>query len=195
MKRAISVEQYIEENSQWSEELGLLRSILTSTELKEDVKWGAPIYTINGKNVVGMGSFKSYVGLWFHQGVFLKDPAGKLINANEGVTRGLRQWRFQSKEEMDPALIRAYVEEAIRNQKAGKEIKPEKKQLEIPPEMENAMKKDAKLRQRFEAFTPGRQREFAEYVASAKREETRISRMEKIAPMIMEGMGLNDKYR
>jgi uncharacterized protein YdeI (YjbR/CyaY-like superfamily) len=58
----------------WVEELELLYSIVRSTELEETVKWGGPCFTINGKNVLGIGGFKSYVGIWFHQGVFLKDP-------------------------------------------------------------------------------------------------------------------------
>ena len=53
----------------------------------------------------------------------------------------------------------------------------------------------ARLQEAFDEFTPGRQREFAEYIASAKREATRLSRLEKIKPMILDGVGLNDKYR
>jgi uncharacterized protein YdeI (YjbR/CyaY-like superfamily) len=83
----------------------VMREILCSTELKETIKWGTPVYTINDKNIVGLGSFKSYVGLWFYQGVFLKDEAGVLINATEGITKAMRQWRFNSVEEIDDRLI------------------------------------------------------------------------------------------
>lgn len=34
-----------------------------------------------------------------------------------------------------------------------------------------------------------------EYVAEAKREETRLRRVEKILPMIRAGGGLHDRYR
>ena len=47
----------------------------------------------------------------------------------------------------------------------------------------------------FDALTPGKQREYAKYVAEAKREETRLSRTKKIMPMIKAGKGLNDRYR
>ena len=60
-----------EENGK--EILIVLREIIRSTELIETLKWGGPVYTLGGKNVVGIGSFKSYVGLWFFQGAFLKD--------------------------------------------------------------------------------------------------------------------------
>ena len=73
MKRYSSVDDYIEGVGLWNKELRQLRQVLRSTRLEETVKWGAPCYTLNGKNVVGLGAFKSYVGLWFFQGALLKD--------------------------------------------------------------------------------------------------------------------------
>lgn len=195
MKGTMSVEEYIEKHPQFQKEMEFLRSILLKTDLDEAIKWGAPCYVLDGKMVVGMVALKSYVALWFHQGVFLSDPQHKLINAQEGVTKALRQWRFSSTDEMDRPLIEAYVLEAIRNQREGKGIKPERKKMQMPAELGHALKEDARLKTAFEQFTPGKQREFAEYVSEAKREETRVARVAKIAPMILAGVGLNDKYK
>ncbi len=181
----------------WPEELDLLRSLIAGTELVEMTKWGGPVYTIGKKNVLGIGGFKDYVALWFWNGVFLKDPAGKLIQANEGVTRGLRQWRFTSKSEIEKEekLILQYIREAIENEKAGLSIKPQKKETVISDFFRKYLNADKNFATAFEAFTPGKQREFLEYIDTAKREETKITRMEKIKPMILDGIGLNDKYR
>ena len=46
-----------------------------------------------------------------------------------------------------------------------------------------------------DALTPGRQREYNEHIASAKREATQHSRLAKILPMVLDGKGLNDRYR
>ena len=108
-----TVEQYIDNADQWRDELMQLRRILTSTRLEESVKWGAPCYTFGGKNVVGIGAFKSYVGLWFFQGALLSDPDGVLINAQTGKTKAMRQWRFTSAREIKTRAIRTYVTEAI----------------------------------------------------------------------------------
>jgi uncharacterized protein YdeI (YjbR/CyaY-like superfamily) len=118
-----------DKSAQWPEEMNLLRGIIAQTELEEMTKWGGPVYTINKKNVVGIGGFKDYVAVWFWNGVFLKDEQKLLVNANEGVTKGLRQWRFTSKEEIakNEKLILQYMQEAIANEKAGLSIKPEKK--------------------------------------------------------------------
>jgi uncharacterized protein YdeI (YjbR/CyaY-like superfamily) len=198
MKRYQTVDDFIAGHEKWQSGLKTLREILLDTELEEGLKWGAPIYTLYNKNVVGIGAFQSYMGLWFHQGAFLTDPAGKLLNAREGVTKGLRQWRFQASEEIrtDLVLIKSYILEAIANQKEGKEIKFErKKELVMPEEFQEAFRDDAELRAAFDQFTPGRQREFADYIAEAKREATRLRRLEKIRLMILQGIGLNDKYR
>ncbi|MDY8135571.1 YdeI/OmpD-associated family protein [Aquimarina sp. 2201CG5-10] len=196
MEKNKSVEEYISKRGEWIPALEILRSIMRSTEMKETVKWGVPVYTVNGKNVIGIGAFKSYLGIWFYQGVFLKDSSKKLINAQEGKTKGLRQWRFTSIDEIDKDLILQYVNEAIQNQKEGKEIKIEKsKGFDIPTELQTALNTNTDLKASFEKLTPFKQKEYAEYITTAKREATRVSRLEKITPMIFEGIGLNDKYR
>lgn len=180
----------------WVDELMLLREIILSTGLKEEIKWGGPIYTLEGKNVLAIGGFKNYCTIWFHQGVFLSDPANVLVNAGEGRTRGLRQWRFASMQEIKPALVKKYILEAIKNAKAGKEIKPEKKApLPLPAEYQVEFKKNKSLRAAFEKLTPGKQREYIEYMLEAKTAETRLRRVEKTIPNILAGKGLNDRYR
>ena len=153
-------------------------------------------YTVNGKNVVGMGAFKSYVGIWFFQGVFLQDKQQKLVNAQEGKTKAMRQWRFTALEEIDEQLLRQYIEEAIQNQKEGKEVKPERtKEVLIPAELSSALENQAELASCFGQLTPGKQREYAGYIHEAKRADTKVKRLEKIIPMILAGKGLNDRYK
>lgn len=196
MKRHKTVDAFIENSNDWKSELIQLRKILNTMDLVETVKWGAPVYVANGKNVVGLGAFKSYVGLWFFQGALLSDPQKVLMNAGEGKTKAMRQWRFDSKKDIKTRAIKLYVNEAIDLAEQGKEIKPDRnKPIVVPPEMKKAMTKNKKANTQFEAMTIGKQREYAEYIADAKREETKLKRIEKILPMIAQGKGLNDKYR
>jgi len=196
MEKNKTVDEYIKKRKDWFTELIFLRKIILSTELQETIKWGAPVYTINGKNVVGIAAFKSYVSLWFFQGALLKDKKKKLVNAQEGVTKALRHWKFNSKKEIDKKLVKEYLLEAIENQKKGKQIKPAaKKPLKIPKELNSAFTKNKKLKNCFGELTPYKQREYAEYISEAKREETKMTRLKKIIPMILEKKGLNDKYK
>jgi len=65
----------------------------------------------------------------------------------------------------------------------------------MPEFLAKALESDAVLKASFEQLTPGKQKEYAEHIGGAKREQTQIERLAKIRPMILEGKGLNDKYK
>ncbi len=197
MKKIYSVEEYIEEHAHFSEALILLRDIINSTELIETVKWSAPVYTINNKNVLGLCAFKNHFGIWFFNGVFLKDEYKLLVNAQENKTKALRQMRFEHVNDIDKHIVLNYIKEAIENQKLGKEIKPQhtKKEILIPKELSELLSSNPSLKTSFNSITPYKQREYCDYISSAKREATKQTRLEKITPMILQGIGLNDKYK
>ena len=184
-----------DKNNSWSEELAFLKSIIVKTELVETTKWGGIVYVLNGKNVIGIGGFKNYFAIWFFNGVLLEDKKQLLVNAQEGVTKALRQWRFTSKEEVNEADVLNYIKEAIENEKQGKTTKPEKKTPILSEFFQKELNANPELAAAFEKFSAYKQYEFLEYIESAKREETKRSRIEKIIPMILDKIGLNDKYR
>lgn len=181
--------------NQWENVIEQLHAIIRKTPLVETTKWGGPVYTYNNKNVLGIGGFKSYFGIWFYNGVFLKDEKKLLINANEENTKSLRQMRFNSANEIDEKLILAYIKEAIEIEEKGLAIPKEKKETIIPEILQNELDKNSELLAKFNTFSPYKQREFIEHITSAKQEKTQINRLEKIIPMILEEKGLNDKYR
>ena len=181
----------------WETELEILKTIISKTELVETNKWGGCVYVLDNKNIVGIGGFKNFFTLWFFNGAYLKDEKKHLVNANEGVTKSLRQWRFTSKDEINEEEILSYIREAINNEKEGKIIKPkkEKEAIIIPELLQKELNSNLQLKDAFFKFSPYKQKEFIEYIEAAKREETKLSRIEKIKPMILDGIGLNDKYR
>jgi uncharacterized protein YdeI (YjbR/CyaY-like superfamily) len=197
MKAFATVNEYISGTGEWMESLNLLRDLFLSAGLDETVKWGGPVYTFEGKNIAGMAAFKSYAGIWFFQGALLKDKQKKLVNAQEGVTKALRQWRFGSADEVDreSKLIIEYIKEAIAHQKQGRQIKPDKnKPLILPEELKQVLDNNAGLKQRFDALSLSKKRDYVEYIGEARQMETKQKRLDKIIPMILEGKGLNDKY-
>lgn len=195
MGKAKSAEDYIKNHPLWSEELSILRELVMKTELEETLKWGMPVYTLDNKNVVGITGFKNFFGLWFYQGCFLSDPNKLLRNAQEGKTKAMRHLNFTDVKDIKKTIVKAYVKEAIANQKAGKVVKHERKKLMMPELLKTALATDKKLAKAFEKFTPGNQKEFKEYILSAKQEKTKVRRLEKIIPMIKDGVGMNDKYK
>ncbi|QTD37612.1 YdeI/OmpD-associated family protein [Polaribacter batillariae] len=191
------VAEYISKKENWRKELEALQAVFSDLPVEETIKWGAPTYVYNGKNIVGLAAFKNYCGLWFFQGSLLKDKHKVFVNAQEGKTKAMLQWRFSSLEEIDKNLIKAYVLEAIENVKLGKEIKPNrtKKELIIPEELQKELNSNKHFKEKFEAFSNSYKREYANYISEAKREATRVKRLQKIIPMILNGAGLHDKYK
>ncbi|MBC7885393.1 MAG: YdeI/OmpD-associated family protein [Saprospiraceae bacterium] len=186
----------MQNNDQWSEELDLLASIIQKAPLQKSIKWGAEVFTFEGKNVVSYGGFKNYFTVWFFNGVFLEDRYQVLVNAQEGKTKSLRQWRFNAIDEIDEKKILEYILEAIEIEKKGLKIKPDKfAPVTVPQLLESEFKKDKILKAAFENLTPGKQKEYNIFISEAKQEATKIKRVEKIIPMIMNGIGLNDAYK
>lgn len=196
MDKLEKLETYYDKEHPFKKGIAKLRKIALKTEAKEDFKWSIPVYTLNGKNVFGICKFKNHFGVWFFNGVFLKDPKNVLENAQKGKTKGMRHWKFQSLEEVDEKTVLAYMKEALDNQRKGMEVKAEKtKEVVIPELLLSEFKKDPTLHQAFQGLSPYKQKEFSEHISEAKQEKTKLRRLEKIIPMIIEGVGLNDGYR
>ncbi len=190
------IEAFFEREHPFREGICQLREIVLKTELQEELKWGAPVYTFNGKNVLGIMAFKHHFGIWFFNGVFLSDPLNVLQNAQEGKTKAMRHWKFTRNEDIEIPAVLAYVKEALENQKKGLEAKPDrKKPIILPDLLKNILRSEKEIKQSFEKLSPGKQREYCDYINEAKQEKTKKSRLEKILPLIRTGKGLNDRYR
>lgn len=189
-------EDYIEKHSQWENELRQLREVILLTNLEETIKWGAPTYTLKNKNVVSLGGFKNHYALWFFNGALLKKNTNLLVNAQEGKTKALRQIKFTKEDAIDSPILKAYIEEAIQLQQEGKSVLIQKnKELIIPMELTQYFQKNPEMETSFLNLTKGKQREYADYIREAKRSSTKIKRLEKIKPMIINQVGLYDKYK
>ncbi len=88
---AQSAKQYIGAHPSWEKELRKLREMILSTDVEETIKRGAPVYTVNGKNVVSIAGFRNHCSMWFYNGALLKQNTSLLENAQEGKTKALRQ--------------------------------------------------------------------------------------------------------
>ena len=196
MARDKTVDDYVAGLRQWQPEVKTLVELCRKAGLDESIKWGAPCYSRNGNNVVGIGAFKSYFGLWFFQGALLEDKDNVLMNAQAGKTKALRQWRMQSASDIRKAAIRRYLGAAARLADQGKAVAVSRRSaVTMPEELGTALAKNSRDKAAFDKLRPGQQREYAAYIADAKRPDTKQRRLEKILPMIRAGAGLNDRYR
>ncbi|PIB28108.1 hypothetical protein BFP77_10685 [Maribacter sp. 4U21] len=198
MDKSEKIEAYYEEEHLFKEAITQLRELVIKTDLEETFKWMFPTYTLNGKNVLAICKFKGHFGIWFFNGVFLSDSKNVLENAQEGKTQAMRHWKFKSRDEIKEKMVSAYINEAIENERKGIRLVPKKKQgivVVLPKELKIAFENNPELKKAFHTLSSSRQKEYAEYISGAKREQTKEARLSKILPMILEGKGLNDQYR
>ena len=182
------------EKGKWQKEIEQLREIVLDCDLDEELKWGCPCYTFQGKNIVLIHIFKEYCALLFFKGVLLNDPAKILIQQTENV-QSARQIRFTNLKEIVKLApkIKSYIYEAIEVEKAGLKVPLKKtKDYPIPEELQKKFAEMPVLKTAFEALTPGRQREYIFNFSQPKQTKTREARIEKSIPQILAGKGLND---
>lgn len=162
--------------------------------LTEELKWGAPCYTFEKRNIVLIHGFKEYCALLFFKGALLKDPKGILIQQTENV-QAARQIRFTNVREIveKAPILKAYIYEAIEVEKAGLKVSFKKStEYSIPEEFQKQLDENPALKTAFEALTPGRQRAYLLHFSQPKQAKTRASRVEKCMPQILDGKGLTD---
>jgi uncharacterized protein YdeI (YjbR/CyaY-like superfamily) len=188
------VDFYFVKASRWQEEFEKLRMIILDCQLTEELKWGVPCYTFQGKNVVLIHGFKEYCAILFIKGSLLNDANGILVQQTENVQAG-RQIRFTNIQEIAEmeALLKAYIFEAIEVEKAGLKVPfKEKAEFIIPEEFQKQLRENPALKTAFEALTAGRQKAYILYFSAPKQSKTRESRIEKSIQQILQGKGLDD---
>ncbi|CAI8799590.1 YdeI/OmpD-associated family protein [Chryseobacterium sp. IT-36CA2] len=185
---------FFNDAKQWKKEFEKLRTIALSTELVEDLKWGCPCYTYEGKNIFLIHGFKEYCAILFFKGALMKDPDQILIQQSKNV-QAARQIRFTDVEQINDLekVLREYMFEAVEIEESGAKVEMKKtKEFEMVEEFQTILDQDPALKEAFETLTPGRQRAYLLHFSSAKQSKTREARIEKCIPQIMDGIGLND---
>jgi uncharacterized protein YdeI (YjbR/CyaY-like superfamily) len=188
------VDWYFNKTRKWQEEIGKLRAIILDTGLTEELKWGCPCYSLDEKNIVLIHVFKEYCAVLFFKGALMKDAENILIQQTKNVQSG-RQMRFISMEEVNElkSILKAYVKEAIKVEKAGLKVEFKKTtEYEVPEEFQIRLDENPTLKKAFAALTPGRQRGYLLYFSAAKQSKTREARIEKYTDHILNGKGLDD---
>ena len=78
------------------------------------IKWGVPIYELDGKKVCALASFKDHVAInFFAPPSALADPSGKL----EGAGKGNRMLKVRTAADVDAASIRRWLTAAVASAK------------------------------------------------------------------------------
>lgn len=179
----------------WQDILTALRTLARKAGLQETLKWGKPCYVHNGANVAILYHFKESAALGFFKGALLQSPTGLLAAPGEN-SQAMRMARFTTVQavEQASAALSALLRDAVALEDAGIDVPfaPPAAQP-MPQELTDRLAADAVLRTAFEALTPGRRRAYALYLGQAKQSATRVARLERCVPLILEGLGPNER--
>ena len=170
-----------------------LRQIILKADknILEDWKWG-PHYYYEGM-VCGYSGFKQHAKLTFFNGSAMRDPK-KLFNhcVDNEFSRSIK---YTDVSEINEKDILEYVQESIAVNKKGFKREVKNKTVEVPDDINKALNKNKPAQKFFNDLTYGYKKEFVEWITTAKREETRNERLEKLVALCAEGRRLNDKYK
>jgi uncharacterized protein YdeI (YjbR/CyaY-like superfamily) len=169
--------------------------------VEETIKWSMPFFVHRGAILGNMSAFKEHCAFGFW-GVEMRALLRKAEAARDGAMGTLG--RITRVEEL-PAGMLAWIREAAQFIESGQQtspiaarqrvVKPAKPALKTPAEFAAALKRSKKAAAGFAALSPSCQREYVEWIAEAKREETRAKRIATAIEWIGEGKQRMWKYQ
>jgi len=172
------------------------RVLASGVELDETLKWNSPSWTYEGKLLCGIGAFKAHcVFRFWHKDVRVE--LAKLGKSKVGVG-GIHRERLDDLSEVPSAaamkkLMKKAAELALSDKPAMKRSAP-KPEAQVPEDFERALALNKAAAAHFQAFTPGKRREYIDWITEATREATRLARIEQALEWIAAGKSRHWKY-
>lgn len=171
-------------------------------KVEEDIKWSRPFFVYKGVILANVSAFKEHCsfGFWGQEmGALLKESGvvrdgamgslGRIVSIEDlPADKDMLAWIRQAAQSIDRGENVSPI--AARN----RVVKAPKQPLETHPQFAAALKKDKKASAAFAAFSPSCKKEYLEWIAEAKRDETRQKRIATAIEWIAEGKKRNWKY-
>lgn len=197
-KRDRRIDEYISKSADFAKPILIhLRELIHKTcpDVEEKVKWGFPHFDYKGM-LCHMASFKQHCAFGFWKAELMKDKT-LMQNAKSETAMG-HLGKITSLKDLpsDKKLI-SYIKEAVKLNEDGVKLPPRKKsetETTVPDYFIKALKKNKTAFSTFENFSPSHKREYIEWIAEAKTEETRNRRIATAIEWTSEGKPRNWKY-
>ena len=161
-------------------------------QVEETMKWSMPHFMYEGM-LCGMASFKAHCTFGFWKGSLVVGDGG-------GARDAMGQFgRITEVSDLPPRkTLVALIQRAMKLNEEGVSARVPKREPKpaapVPDYLSAALAKNRKARTTFERFSPSQRREYVEWVAGAKREETRARRLATTLEWLAEGKPMNLKY-
>lgn len=171
-------------------------------EVEETIKWSRPFFEYRGAILCNMSAFKEHCsfGFWGEEiGAVLREAAvlkedgmgslGRITSvADLPSDKQMLGWIRQAAAFVDSGQYTSPIA-------ARHKVVKAKPSLHTPVEFKTALQRNKKAAGVFAAFSPSSKREYVEWIAEAKRQETRDKRIATAVEWIAEGKQRNWKYQ
>jgi uncharacterized protein YdeI (YjbR/CyaY-like superfamily) len=191
MKRDPRIDQKIAQAAPFARPiLERLRQLVHRTipTAEEAIKWGMPHFTYNGKNVAGMASFKAHCSFSIHGENHEGEGMGTL-----GKIASLDD--LSSDAELAERLAAAKDRIDRGEKPASRQAPPKPKPvIGVPQDFDAALRANPTAAQFFDGLAPSHRYEYLEWITGAKRDETRVKRINQAIEWLAAGKRRNWKY-
>lgn len=172
-------------------------------DVEEAIKWSMPFFVYKGAILANMAAFKQHCsfGFWGKEIAAVLREAGVASGDGMGSLGRIESVKDLPSDKSMLTWIRTAAQFVDNGEytspMAGRRLvaKQPKPALETPPEFAAALKKNRKAAAVFEKFSPSCKREYVEWIAEAKHEETRGKRIATAVEWIADGKQRNWKYQ
>ncbi|HEY0043384.1 MAG TPA: YdeI/OmpD-associated family protein [Allosphingosinicella sp.] len=159
---------------------------------EEAIKWGMPAFLWNGQILAMIAAFKAHATFSFWRG---KEVVGETGAEQEAMGQF---GRLTALEDLPaPELLDSLIKRAMALGEAGPKPRPAKQpkpEIPVPDDLRTALLANDAANANFDSFTPSCRREYLEWITSAKRPETRSSRIAQTVEWVALGKRRNWKY-
>ncbi|MDE3104460.1 MAG: YdeI/OmpD-associated family protein [Acidobacteriota bacterium] len=189
------VDAYIEAAAPFAQPiLSHLRQLVhqAAPQASETIKWGMPFYLQHNIIVAHMAAFKQHCAFGFW------GPEMKAVLTADGLTARNAMGPFGRvtcvEELPPPSQLRSYITQAVgfvergeRTQSIDRSKAKAKPPLQLPTELEAALKRHKAAAKIFAQMTPSWRRDYAIWIGQAKLPATRERRVQQAIDWIAEG--------
>jgi uncharacterized protein YdeI (YjbR/CyaY-like superfamily) len=169
-------------------------------DVEETIKWSMPFFQVRGVILGHMASFKQHcsISLWGPEMNAILNADGLHSEDGMGSLGKITSLKDLPADKKMLGYYRHAAELIVTGQRTKSLVRPRKAPKpapEVPAELSAALKKNKAAAKVFSNFSPACKREYVDWIADAKRPETKEKRVAQAVEWIAEGKQRNWKYQ
>jgi len=161
-------------------------------EVIEDWKWNIPIFN-KVEMVCGFAVFKNHISLSFFKGATMSDKHNLFSSDYAGTN--MRTIKFIKSSEVNENKLFNYFKEAFLLSEIPIKKTKSKKEFDIPELLQKALDNNKLAKQNFDEMAYTYRKEYALHIADAKREATKLKRLEKVILNLEKNIKMNEQCK